>query len=152
MHPHLSLDAARQFLSASAPTDKYKVQNKFVTTLLANSLLQFFLRGTQLSQLSEEYETCIANITATAKVLTQKKEAIPDLKSAYREAHNRYEEASKAREQKAKVDELKKELAWSHVSAKKKEMETKVADAAKQGRRIPKIKENLANAEVTQYI
>ncbi|KAJ7816944.1 P-loop containing nucleoside triphosphate hydrolase protein [Mycena olivaceomarginata] len=127
----LTQDAARQFLSASAPTDKYK----------------FFLRGTQLSQLSEEYETCIANITATAKVLTQKKEAIPDLKSAYREAHNRYEEASKAREQKAKVDELKKELAWSHVSAKKKEMETKVADAAKQGRRIPKIKENLANAE-----
>ncbi|KAJ7244992.1 P-loop containing nucleoside triphosphate hydrolase protein [Mycena haematopus] len=127
----LTQDAARQFLSASAPTDKYK----------------FFLRGTQLAQLSEEYETCLANITTTTKVLTQKKEAIPDLKAAFREASNRYAEASKAREQKAKVDELKKELAWSHVSEKKKEMETKIEDAAKLARRLPKIQESLDKAE-----
>ncbi|KAF8171934.1 P-loop containing nucleoside triphosphate hydrolase protein [Mycena galopus ATCC 62051] len=127
----LTQDAARQFLSASASTDKYK----------------FFLRGTQLSQLSEEYDTCFANITATTKVLTQKKEAIPDLKAAYREANNRFAEATKAREQKQKVDELKKELAWSHVSEKKQEMEKKIEEAAKQARRLPKIEEGLKKAE-----
>ncbi|KAF7364992.1 p-loop containing nucleoside triphosphate hydrolase protein [Mycena venus] len=116
---------------ASAPTDKYK----------------FFLRGTQLSQLSEEYDTCFANITATTKVLTQKKEAIPDLKAAFREASNRFEEASKAREQKKKADELKKELAWAHVNAKKKEMKEKVEDAARQARRLPKIREGLKTAQ-----
>ncbi|KAJ7132967.1 P-loop containing nucleoside triphosphate hydrolase protein [Mycena filopes] len=127
----LTQDAARQFLSASAPTDKYK----------------FFLRGTQLSQLSEEYDTCFANITATTKVLSQKKEAIPDLKTAFRDASVRFEEASKAREQKKKVDELKKELAWSHVAAKKQEMEKKTADAAKMALRLPKIQTLIDEAQ-----
>ncbi|KAJ7095700.1 P-loop containing nucleoside triphosphate hydrolase protein [Mycena belliarum] len=128
----LTQDAARQFLSASAPGDKYK----------------FFLRGTQLSQLSEEYDTCFANITATTKVLAQKKEAIPDLRTAFREASTRFEEASKAREQKKKVDELKKELAWAHVNAKKKEMESKIEDAAKMARRLPKIESSIVEAEI----
>ncbi|KAJ7134841.1 P-loop containing nucleoside triphosphate hydrolase protein [Mycena epipterygia] len=127
----LTQDAARQFLSASAPTDKYK----------------FFLRGTQLSQLSEEYDTCFANITATTKVLSQKKEAIPDLRAAFREASNRFEEAAKAREQKKKVDELKKELAWAHVNLKKEEMEGKTEEAAKMARRLPKIQTSLDEAE-----
>ncbi|KAJ6525222.1 hypothetical protein DFH09DRAFT_173736 [Mycena vulgaris] len=127
----LTQDAARQFLSASAPTDKYK----------------FFLRGTQLSQLSEEYDTCFSNITATTKVLSQKKEAIPDLRTAFREASTRFEEASKAREQKKKVDELKKELAWAHVNAKKKEMESKTEDAAKMARRLPKIRTSIEDAQ-----
>ncbi|KAJ7677433.1 P-loop containing nucleoside triphosphate hydrolase protein [Mycena rosella] len=127
----LTQDAARQFLSASLPADKYK----------------FFLRGTQLSQLSEEYDTCFSNITATTKVLTQKKEAIPDLRTAFREASTRFEEASKAREQKKKVDELKKELAWAHVNAKEKEMESKIEDAAKLSRRLPRIKDTLNEAE-----
>ncbi|KAJ7147173.1 P-loop containing nucleoside triphosphate hydrolase protein [Mycena crocata] len=127
----LTQDAARQFLSASAPTDKYK----------------FFLRGTQLSQLSEEYDICFANITATTKVLAQKKEAIPDLKTAFQEASRRFEEATKAREQKKKVDQLKKELAWAHVNAKKEEMEGKIEEAAKMARRLPKIQNNLEKAQ-----
>ncbi|KAJ7781699.1 P-loop containing nucleoside triphosphate hydrolase protein [Mycena maculata] len=127
----LTQDAARQFLSASVPADKYK----------------FFLRGTQLSQLSDEYDTCFVNITATAKVLTQKKEAIPDLRTAFREASTRFEEASKAREQKKKVDELKKELAWAHVHAKEEEMKAKIEEAAKMARRVPKIRDNLETAE-----
>jgi structural maintenance of chromosomes protein 6 len=79
---------------------------------------QFFLRGTQLSQLSEEYETCLENISQTSKVLMRKKEAIPDLQAHYKEVLTRFEEASKAREQRHKADELKKELAWAHVATK----------------------------------
>ena len=81
--------------------------------------MQFFLKGTQLSQLSEEYQTCMENISQTAKVLQRKQEVIPDLQEAYNEAYARFEEAEKAREQRHKADELKKELAWSHVAAKK---------------------------------
>ncbi|TFK33017.1 P-loop containing nucleoside triphosphate hydrolase protein [Crucibulum laeve] len=124
----LTQDAARQFLSASHPQDKYK----------------FFLRGTQLSQLSDEYDTCLENITQTAKVLAQKKEALPDLKVAYRESAVRYDEAQKAREQKKKVDDLKKELAWAHVKTKEMEMEKKFEEVARATRRLPKIEENLA--------
>ena len=80
--------------------------------------LQFFLKGTQLSQLSEEYQTCMENISQTAKVLKRKAEVIPDLEEAYHEAQARFEEAERAREQRHKADELKKELAWAHVATK----------------------------------
>ncbi|KAG1745864.1 P-loop containing nucleoside triphosphate hydrolase protein [Suillus paluster] len=127
----LSQDSARQFLSASHPADKYK----------------FFLRGTQLSQLSEEYDTCLDNINQTKKVLHQKKQVLPDLRAAFKEASVRFEEASKAREQRCKVDELKKELAWAHVAAKQTEMEAKLGEVAKAERRLPKIEAEMKTAE-----
>ncbi|TFK73649.1 P-loop containing nucleoside triphosphate hydrolase protein [Pluteus cervinus] len=129
----LTQDAARQFLSASHPSDKYK----------------FFLRGTQLSQLSEEYDTCLENITQTNRILGQKKEALPDLRNALQEATAKFQEAAKAREQKAKVDNLKKELAWAHVNKKQEEMTKKFEEVAKLTKRIPKIEESLAAAQVT---
>ncbi|KAF7314559.1 p-loop containing nucleoside triphosphate hydrolase protein [Mycena kentingensis (nom. inval.)] len=127
----LTQDSARQFLSASTPGDKYK----------------FFLRGTQLSQLSDEYSACLNNVSATARVLQQKKEAIPDLKAAFKDATARFEEASKARDQARKVEELKKELAWAHVNTKQAEMEAKQENVAKQERRLPKIEESIKKAE-----
>ncbi|KAF5309592.1 hypothetical protein D9611_013941 [Ephemerocybe angulata] len=104
----LTQDSARQFLSASHPHDKYK----------------FFLMGTQLFQLSTEYDICLENIRKTAKVLVNKKEAIPDLRRAFNEALRRFKEAEKAREQKKKVDDLKKEKAWAHVNEKKRSWRT----------------------------
>lgn len=126
-------DAARQFLSASHPSDKYK----------------FFLRGTQLSQLHEEYDTCLENIQQTQKVLAQKKLVIPDLKAALKDASARFEEASKAREQKKKEDDLKKELAWAHVAAKEDELTRKFADAAKiKTKKLPEIQKAFETAQV----
>ncbi|GBE83226.1 Structural maintenance of chromosomes protein [Sparassis crispa] len=126
----LTQDAARQFLSASQPADKYK----------------FFLRGTQLSQLSEEYQTCLENISQTQKVLKRKSEVIPDLQDALEEATARFREANKAREQRHKADELKKELAWAHVQTKQDELQEKLEEAAKLSRRLPKIREQIAAA------
>ncbi|KAJ6617035.1 hypothetical protein B0H10DRAFT_2387069 [Mycena sp. CBHHK59/15] len=47
---------------------------------------RFFLHSTQLSQVLDKYDTCFANITAMTKVLAQKKEALPDLLTAFCEA------------------------------------------------------------------
>ncbi|KAJ7069570.1 P-loop containing nucleoside triphosphate hydrolase protein [Mycena amicta] len=127
----LTQDSARQFLSASSPGDKYK----------------FFLRGTQLSQLSDEYTACLANVSATSRVLAQKKEAIPDLKATLKEATARFQEASRARDQARKVEECKKELAWAHVNTKQAEMEAKQQDVAKAQRRLPKIQESMEEAQ-----
>lgn len=80
--------------------------------------------------------------------MTVKKEALPDLRARFREQTLRWEEADKAREQKQKADDLKKELAWSHVSAKKDEMTKKIEEAAKLGRRLPKIEESIQEAQV----
>lgn len=60
------------------------------------------------------------NIVQTDKILSRKKEALPDLHQAWQTARRRFQEASKAVEQKQKVDELKKELAWTHVADKEK--------------------------------
>ena len=110
--------------------------------------MQFFLRGTQLSQLSEEYMLALDNITKTAKLLSVKKEALPDLRARLREVTARYEEAAKAREQKKKVDDLKKELAWAHVAGKQLQLDKKVQEAAKLARRLPKIEESIQMAQV----
>lgn len=58
------------------------------------------------------------NVSSMAKVLTAKKEALPDLEEQFKEATARFEEASKARQQKQRADDLKKELAWAHVATK----------------------------------
>jgi len=81
-------------------------------------------------------------------LLAVKKEALPDLKAKFDEATARFKEAEKAREQKKRADDLKKELAWSHVAAKEEEMSSKMEEAAKLARRLPKIEENLKDAEV----
>lgn len=93
-------------------------------------LFQFFLRGTQLSQLSEEYDSCLGNINSTKRILHQKKQALPELRAAFKEATARFQEASKAREQRHKADELKKELAWAHVAAKEQVCSPVVSVAA----------------------
>jgi len=60
----------------------------------------------------------------------------------------RYDEAEKAREQKKAAEDLKKELAWSHVAAKEEEMKKKIEEVAKAARRLPKIEESLKEAQV----
>ncbi|KAJ2914708.1 hypothetical protein MD484_g5713, partial [Candolleomyces efflorescens] len=127
----LTQDSARQFLSASHPQDKYK----------------FFLLGTQLAQLSNEYDICLDNTGKTGKILATKKEAIPDLRAKYQREVARYREAEKAREQKKKIDELKCELAWSHVKEKEDQLEKDLGVLAKLEKKLPKIQQNLEQAQ-----
>jgi len=90
----------------------------FILYLLGSDGVQFFLTGTQLKQLSEEYETCWENVNRMANVLKAKESAIPDLYAHYKEVSARFAEADNARKQRHKADELKKELAWAHVASK----------------------------------
>lgn len=141
-------DAARQFLSASHPSDKYKVCFEPSNCCCFNIGTQFFLKGTQLAQLSEEYDICLENISQTSKILARKRDALPDLRNALREAVARYEEAAKAREQRKKVDELKKELAWSHVKTKELEVGVRLEDLEKANRKLPRVEKQLMDARV----
>lgn len=84
-------------------------------------------------------------------MLAVKRETLPDLRARLREATTRYNEAEKAREQKKRADDLKRELAWSHVAAKQEEMSNKIDEAAKLSRRLPKIEESVKQAEVSSY-
>ncbi|KZT64630.1 P-loop containing nucleoside triphosphate hydrolase protein [Daedalea quercina L-15889] len=121
----------REGQHASQPADKYK----------------FFLRGTQLSQLSEEYQTCLESIQSMQKTVKRKSEGLPDLEEALEEAMSRFQEAQKARQQRHKADDLKKELAWAHVASKEEELGQRMAEAARLSRRLPKIQEDLKAAQ-----
>jgi hypothetical protein len=57
-----------------------------------------------------------------------------------------------ALEQKKKADTLKKEMAWSLVVAKEKELTEKIEESAKVDGRISKIRESLKAAEVRMNI
>jgi structural maintenance of chromosomes protein 6 len=109
---------------------------------------QFFLKGTQLSQLSDEYAICMENINLTNRVLEQKKEVLPDLKQAFKRATENFQEATKAREQKKKVDDLKIECVWAHVSQKEREFDGMCKEVAKAKTRLPKIEKSLEEAKV----
>ncbi|KIY45213.1 P-loop containing nucleoside triphosphate hydrolase protein [Fistulina hepatica ATCC 64428] len=126
----MSVDAARQFLSATNPSDKYK----------------FFLKGTQLSQLSGEYDICLENILSANRILKMKQEAIPDLRSAYEDASRRFSEANKALETKRRLENIKKELAWAHVKSKEKQLEEQLVVVEKAKRVVPKVQASLDEA------
>ncbi|KAJ7166983.1 hypothetical protein C8R46DRAFT_268423 [Mycena filopes] len=121
----LTQDAARQFIGASAPKEKYKS----------------FLRGTQLSQLADEYEMCSENVTATAKILAQKMELLPNLETAVNEAEAQLQQANEAQAQQQKIDDLEGELAWLRAAAKERKMAEKMFEAATAAQRLPKIQQ-----------
>ncbi|KAF9777990.1 P-loop containing nucleoside triphosphate hydrolase protein [Thelephora terrestris] len=127
----LTQDSARQFLSASHPSEKY----------------QFFLKGTQLSQLSDEYEICFANVRQTSKILQQKGKVLPDLRSAAQAAEDRFKEAEKAVELQKKIDKLKNELVWAHVKEKRDDLKSKLSNLGKARARLPKVEESIREAE-----
>ncbi|KAF7299373.1 p-loop containing nucleoside triphosphate hydrolase protein [Mycena indigotica] len=127
----LTQDSARQFLGASSARDKYK----------------FFMRGTQLSQLWEEYTGCHTNLLATERILNQKKKAIPDLKESLEDAKTRVNEAMQARKMAATAKGLVIELAWSHVKAKQSELQTRQEKIVKQERRLAQVDGKLGAAK-----
>lgn len=102
----LSQDAARQFLGSSQAEDKYN----------------FFLRGTQLTQLAQEYELIQTNIQRMRRAMTLTEDTLPDLERAAREANAQWQEIEQTRRAQEKLDALKEELVWSQVIAKEREL------------------------------
>ncbi|CAG8497689.1 11743_t:CDS:10 [Ambispora leptoticha] len=91
----LSQDSARQFLHSSSPEEKYK--------------------GTQLTQLSEDYELIRDSINTSQRIIKKKKEILPELHRAAKDAEDRYKNMQKARELELILDKLKNEMAWAQV-------------------------------------
>lgn len=109
------------------------------------------MKGTQLQQLSEEYNITMDNVESTSRVLAQKKEAISDLRLAAQQARAKYDDATAAQKQKHKADELKKELAWAHVKGKEEELEAQLVTVANSQTKLPKIQAGIDSAEVCRF-
>ncbi|CAG8528894.1 39994_t:CDS:10 [Gigaspora margarita] len=123
----LSQDTARQFLHSSSPEDKYK----------------FFMKGTQLTQLSEDYELIRESIETTQNIIKHKKDVLPDLHRAAKDAEARYKDMQKARELELIVSGLKDQIAWAQVEEKEQEVAEAEANLLKAKRRLPTVQARL---------
>ncbi|KAG9122629.1 Structural maintenance of chromosomes protein 6, partial [Ceratobasidium sp. 392] len=108
----LTQDTSRQFLASSKAKDKY----------------QFFLNGTSLTQLSDEYESILESLKKTETIIQSKQTVVPDLKRQFTEAQNKYREAQAAKQQHERVVDLEREVAWAHMKNKKAQMEALMTD------------------------
>ncbi|CAG8723013.1 11983_t:CDS:10, partial [Racocetra persica] len=123
----LSQDTARQFLHSSSSEDKYK----------------FFMKGTQLTQLSEDYELIRESIETTQNIIKHKKEVLPDLLRAAKDAEAKYKDMEKARELEVMVSNLKDQMAWAQVEEKEQEVTEAETNLLKARRRLPSVQANL---------
>lgn len=121
----LTQDQSRQFLASASAKDKYTVRLRQTCadveytndSLTTRNLCrpQFFLRGTQLAQLTEEYEQIRSNTEAMDEALQNKRERVPELKEAYRRAKERAKAAQLAWDQQQSLEPLRNQLAWACV-------------------------------------
>ncbi|KAK4055617.1 Structural maintenance of chromosomes protein 6 [Microbotryomycetes sp. JL201] len=96
----LSQDQSRQFLASATAADKYN----------------FFLRGTLLAQLVDEYEVLRNNVDQMEEAVARKNEVLPELKEAYSHARSAAKAAEKAISEQERLERLRKEWAWSEVT------------------------------------
>lgn len=95
----LHQDMAKLFLHSSKATDKYR----------------FFLKGTQLEQLMEEYTVLFDQTQALQAITRSKKDKLDELKENMKAAHAAWQEIEKAKNVETNIRKLKNELAWTHV-------------------------------------
>ena len=127
----LSQDTAKQFLQASTGEDKYK----------------FFSRGTQLTQLSIDYETIRECIDTMHRTLAVKKDGLHDLYEEAKAAQGRFKDMQAAATLELKVQDLKNQVAWAQIEDLEKGVKTIESKLAGLMTRIPGIEAKRAKEE-----
>ena len=119
----LTQDQARQFLSNSSPSDKYK----------------FFIRGTQLDTLDHDYQLMEEQLNHMESKLAAREEDIAILKRHMEDAHEKKERSERSKTLEDKIVQLECYHAWVQVE----EQET---DLAKRRQNVEKAKQRLQAA------
>lgn len=95
---------AKVFLHSSKPKDKYN----------------FFLKGTQLAQLTQEYNALHEQMNNIKHIVHAKGDRILELKQKMKETQTAWQEIEKARNVEVQIRQFKNELAWVLVEDIKK--------------------------------
>ncbi|KAJ2865722.1 Structural maintenance of chromosomes protein 6, partial [Coemansia asiatica] len=95
----LSQDAAREFLAKTNP----------------DSMYMFFLKGTQLFQLSEDLESVRLAIARAESSIERKKEVLPEMRAEKKRWEQHYEDMRQARDISTRLDSLGQQMAWALV-------------------------------------
>lgn len=106
------------------------------------------MRGTQLHQLTEEYEAIQSNVEHVHEALHRKKQVLPELREAYLKAKNRAKEAEAAINQQEKLEKLQSELVWSYVDESEDTLKRAKAVTDKEKARAEQIEKELEKFQV----
>lgn len=150
----LSQDAARAFLTKSNAKAKYDVGSSPTPSdltdgdLLADeipfhpfpSLIQFFLQGTQLAQLAEEYDLVRTQINTIQISLKQKETVLPEMKDVIKEAKKKMDEITAVEKAEERLLTLEREMAWCLVVEKEHECQAKETEVQQSQERVKKAK------------
>jgi len=119
----LTQDTARSFLNTSDKKDKYT----------------FFLKATQLEQMSSDYQEIMTEKTLIRDTLDKKKAIIPELHEEVKVYEEKYKDMQQLQDMKKKIKELKQHLAWALVKEKKEEAEQSLKIVTTRENRLPAI-------------
>ncbi|KAG0211312.1 Structural maintenance of chromosomes protein 6 [Mortierella sp. GBA30] len=129
----LSQDTARQFLQSSTGEEKFK----------------FFSRGTQLTQLSQDYELVRECIETMQITLKSKTEDLTELFELAKAAQARFKDSQQAAALELKVEELKNQVAWAQIEDLEKGVKESEDSLQAMLAKIPAIEKKRAQEDKT---
>ncbi|XP_037541399.1 structural maintenance of chromosomes protein 6-like [Nematolebias whitei] len=103
----LTQEMSKYFLHSKGEGDKYK----------------FFMKATQLEQMKEDFFHIKTTKRITEDKVEQNSEYLKDLKRNFLEKEDRYKNLASIGEMHTKLEELQKQMAWTLVSEKEREVE-----------------------------
>lgn len=118
----LNQEMSKNFLHSKNETDKYK----------------FFLKSTQLEQMSRDYRYIKEQRITMQDVLKRKEKIMPDLEKEVLEKEQRFKDLATLQDLRHKVDGLKSELAWSHVVQLEHDIKPKKRELERENLKTPK--------------
>ncbi|PVU97554.1 hypothetical protein BB561_000482 [Smittium simulii] len=119
----LSQDASREFLASSKPDQLY----------------QWFLKGTQLQQLSDDLEAVRETVGIVENYITKRQSIMPEMKSRKLEWEQKYQMLTQARQLIQNMQSMEEKLAWSFVSDAEKSRDKNNALILEQLGKVEKI-------------
>ncbi|MBW0473299.1 hypothetical protein O181_013014 [Austropuccinia psidii MF-1] len=127
----LNQDDAKRFLNASSSKQKY----------------EFFIKGTQLQQLTEEYEEINTNLLVAKTLLDKKRRELPDLYEDAKSAQRTLKEIQEASQAQEKITRLQHELTWIYVAEAESTSNQTAEALQKEERLLPKLHDKIQEIE-----
>ncbi|XP_038056930.1 structural maintenance of chromosomes protein 6-like [Patiria miniata] len=127
----LNQDTSRNFLHSQDPKDKYS----------------FFLKATQLEQMSNDYANIQQHRDMMQNTLSRKEEILPELQREVFQNEQRFKDLDSIQKLQKKRDDLMHIAAWAQVAAEEKVLETMQKELRQEESRMPKFDEKIEASE-----
>ncbi|XP_033121224.1 structural maintenance of chromosomes protein 6-like [Anneissia japonica] len=130
----LNQDTSRNFLQSKLPTDKYK----------------FFLKATQLQQMTNDYSTIQEQKDIMEETLLRKEEDLEGLEKDVLEKEQKFKDLTALGTLNEKKEQLIKMSAWAQVAVIEREIEPINRNMKKEDNRTPKFDQKIEESNMKQ--